>query len=309
MRAVIILLVVVAIGGAAYVGIYHPDWIWPDPQKVAERKREARLATYKPANTPHEAAEYFAKAIRNRDYEAAARYVTSVSVDQSVSQSYYAEKLRSNHKAVKAFAEKIGELKTIVVENQLKTPIGWHLLLALDPFPTNFEIVQDSIQPWPTDKNAHSVQFSHEAIEAKGKNLKQIYEEVKRVYDVIGEDKNRKKMIYILERKVDRAMFLNGLMPPVNFLVPEAKLFPVPSLITQPSKIVSETDEDEEKTWKLEVAITPEFKAELDYFLPRVSGYRQAVENLIEHAKDTESLSADDFEKEMIQVFGKQIKS
>ncbi len=306
MRAVIILLVVVALGGAAYVGIYHPDWIWPDPKKVAEEKRkkerQAELAKYQPAKTPEEAAQNFMKAIQNRDYEAAAKYVTTVSTDQSIKKDYYAEKLRRNHKAVSAMAKKIDELKKVMVEKNLKAPLSWHLLLALDPFPTDFKIVEDSLQPLGQGKDVYSVLFTHTKIDRKGKNEKDLLRELKEKFEVIGDKKKRLAFAKLYSNRIDPLMFSNGLMPPIHIIK-----FPVPAFVPKPAEIVSETDEDGEKSWKLKVVVTPQFKAELEHFLLHTAAYRTIVENLIQHTENTENLSPEDFQKKMIEEFGKQV--
>ena len=69
MRGIWVVLILVVVGVAAYIGIFKRDWFL---SKVEEAKRKAK--GYTAAKTYSEALDKFQKAIDDRDYEAAAFY-------------------------------------------------------------------------------------------------------------------------------------------------------------------------------------------------------------------------------------------
>jgi hypothetical protein len=121
----IIILAVIVLGGG-YVAVFKWDeWVKP---LFGEGKRA--LAGYKAAKTPQEAMEYFAKAIKDRDYETAAQYVDG---------TYKQDLERAHTKGARDVAKEIDGFKAWVANKGHSTEFIVTSLFWLDPFPTNFQ--------------------------------------------------------------------------------------------------------------------------------------------------------------------------
>lgn len=120
-RSLIALLVIA--GGLAY--LYFFQWQWVVGLKESIRMT---LAGYHYAKTPEDAMDLFAKAIANRDYNAAALYVTDE----------YAELLRKGNHAAYTIGHDIDVLMELAKERGINTDKAFYVLRCLDPFPGDF---------------------------------------------------------------------------------------------------------------------------------------------------------------------------
>ena len=123
MKLTSLLILVALIGGAAYVLVFHRDWLF---KQIDEGKSLAH--GYTAATTPADAMQKFHKAIVARDYKNAARYCTKD----------YAEQLTRAHDAANRIAGLVDRLKTIA-KGKYETEKSMLLLEKLDPFPTAFK--------------------------------------------------------------------------------------------------------------------------------------------------------------------------
>jgi hypothetical protein len=111
-------ILVALLGGAAYVFVGQPAWLWNT------------VRGYTAAGTPGEAMDLFRTAVRARDYRAAALYCTGDYADHLV-------RLADDAAAVSASIER---LRNIMEEKGLVTPNAKSLLYYLDPFPPQFKV-------------------------------------------------------------------------------------------------------------------------------------------------------------------------
>lgn len=125
MRLTSLIVLLAIVGGAGYVLIFKRDWLF------SKAKEGIQLAQgYTPAKSPREAMEQFMKAVKARDYDAAARYCTGD----------YEEKLRKAHKGASTLGSLIDDINSQIDDKGFRTEKTTFLLYFLDPFPTNFAI-------------------------------------------------------------------------------------------------------------------------------------------------------------------------
>jgi hypothetical protein len=122
LRSVIALLIILGlIGGGVYVIVVKPEWVMP---YVKQAQREAM--GYKPAKTPQEALDRFASAVKDRDYETAATYLSGD----------YAEQMSKGAKAARSLALAIDNLSSFMVDEKKMSSAKVKLALhQLEPFP------------------------------------------------------------------------------------------------------------------------------------------------------------------------------
>jgi len=129
MRLVSVLILVAIVGGIAYFLIFRKD----DVRKLGKEVQTAvqtHLEGYGPAKTPREAMDQFLKAIKERNYKAAAVYSTSD----------YADKLTRAHTACRSLGQAIDTLNNYIDDKGFKNDKCTQLLLILDPFPPYLKI-------------------------------------------------------------------------------------------------------------------------------------------------------------------------
>lgn len=120
MRLTSLLILLALIAGGVYV-VFFTDWL--------KKGREA-VEGYYDAKTPQEAMDYFRKAIQNRKYETAAKYVTKD----------YAEQLKRAHTAASEMGSVIDSIWGYMDKSGFKPEKAVTVLAALDPFPTWFKV-------------------------------------------------------------------------------------------------------------------------------------------------------------------------
>lgn len=125
MRLTSLLILVAIVGGVGYVALFQRDWV-----AGLFTKGQQTLAGYKDAKTPTEAVEFFLKAVKKRDYEAAALYCSGE----------YAAQLKKTSEAASAMGGRIDEVLTFIDEKGFMTDKTRALLRSLDPFPTTLKI-------------------------------------------------------------------------------------------------------------------------------------------------------------------------
>jgi hypothetical protein len=129
MRVTSLLILVALIGGAAYIWFFQHDWL------MGLLRRGQNIAEgYKPARSPSEAMEQFRKAVKDRNYQAAALYCTGD----------YAKELERNHKAARSIGQDIDKLLKLMESKNLDSTNSKALLYYLDPFPPNWKV---SVEP------------------------------------------------------------------------------------------------------------------------------------------------------------------
>ncbi len=128
MRLVSVLILVAIVGGIAFVFVYRPDWI-SKAKKEGEKALQAAQG-YTAAKTPREAMEQFLKAVKDRDYKAAAIYATSE----------YSDQLIKAHAAARELGVAIDTLNTFLDSKGFKNDKTTQLLFMLDPFPPYLKI-------------------------------------------------------------------------------------------------------------------------------------------------------------------------
>lgn len=125
----LLLLILVAGGLVAVFGLNvggSRDWIF---KKAGEGVAAAK--GYGAADTPAKAMEYFTKAIKEREYKIAAKYV----------KGNYKDYLEKAHEAASPLGVTIDWLTTFGKNKQVESPKSVFLLVGIDPFPPYFETV------------------------------------------------------------------------------------------------------------------------------------------------------------------------
>jgi hypothetical protein len=130
MRGIYVLILVAIVGFVGFVFIFKPDWV-RKAKKEVEAGIQVHLEGYGPAKTPREAMDQFLKAIKERNYKAAATYSTHD----------YADKLTRAHTACRSLGQAIDTLNNYIDEKGFKNDKCTELLLTLDPFPPYLKIV------------------------------------------------------------------------------------------------------------------------------------------------------------------------
>jgi hypothetical protein len=129
MRLVSVLILVAIVGGIAYFLIYRKEDV-SKLKKEVQTAFQTHVQGYAPAKTPREAMEQFLKAIKERDYTAAAVYSTNE----------YADKLRRANTACNALGRAIDNANQIIDDKGFKTDKVTQLLVLVDPFPPYVKI-------------------------------------------------------------------------------------------------------------------------------------------------------------------------
>jgi len=121
------------VGGVAFVFIYPPtrNWIFKNTQEGIHQ-----VEGFPEAKTPKEAMELFEKAIKERNYKAAARYCNED----------YAKLLERGHDGARAVGTKLDEIYNLLQRDQRRSPRATGLLMGVDPFPKNFDVDTQSIK-------------------------------------------------------------------------------------------------------------------------------------------------------------------
>jgi hypothetical protein len=125
MRLTSVIVLLAIVGGAGYVLVFKRDWLF---SKVKEGTQA--LEGYTPAKSPREAMELFMKAIKKRNYDAAAKYCSGD----------YEEKLRKAHAGASEVGGLIDDINGQIDNQGFRTDKTTFLLYHLDPFPNNFKI-------------------------------------------------------------------------------------------------------------------------------------------------------------------------
>jgi hypothetical protein len=127
MRLISLLILVAIVGGGAFVFFFKPEWIGM-AQKKAKEAFQTHVEGYGPAKSPREAMDQFLKAVKARNYNAAAVYATKD----------YAEELTKAHDGARALGEAIDKVSSYLEEKQLGSEKATQLLVMLDPFPAAY---------------------------------------------------------------------------------------------------------------------------------------------------------------------------
>jgi hypothetical protein len=125
MRLVSLIVLLALLGGAGYVWFFKREWLF---ERVQEGKN--LVEGYTPAKTPSDAAEKFRKAIKDRNYQAAALYCSGE----------YGEQLTRCHDAAREIGQSLDKLRNIMEEKGLNTDNGKMMLYHLDPFPPGLKL-------------------------------------------------------------------------------------------------------------------------------------------------------------------------
>lgn len=255
-RSLVILLVIA--GAAAYLYFFQWDFVTGLFEDV-----RLNMAGYTAAKSPEDAMDRFAKAIKERDYNAAARYCTKD----------YAALLVKGKKAAYEIGWRIDRLKNLMEEKGLNTDRGLIILYGLDPFPALFDRSSDT-------------------------KIK----EVKKGEDkMIGAFKSTPVSVSADVSKVqglDVKMFRNALMPYNTASRPEF----VNSGVFYSVLLVPDGDGDS-RTWKLDIPTEDITKDEIDHMVKHYKSYTNALDNLLDYIRRGRYDSGKAFEDEMIRVF------
>jgi hypothetical protein len=136
LRSVILLLIILGLlGSAVYVGVYKSEWWTPYFEST-----RLKLLGYNPAKSPDEAMDKFRKAIKERDYKAAAVYCSGD----------YAEQLRRAAPAAAALGKAIDKLEGQMEVEGVKSDKCRVVLGLLEPFPR--EIKMSNLEKKGDDK-------------------------------------------------------------------------------------------------------------------------------------------------------------
>jgi hypothetical protein len=127
MRLISLLILVAIVGGGAFVFFFKPEWIGMAKKKVGEAI-QTHIEGYGPAKSQREAMDQFLKAVKARNYKAAAVYSTKE----------YAEELTKAHDGARALGNAIDSVSSYLEEKQLGSDKATQLLVMLDPFPAAY---------------------------------------------------------------------------------------------------------------------------------------------------------------------------
>src|SRR5947209_15356607 len=120
MRLTSLIILLALVGGGIYV-VFYTDWL---------KKGQEAVQGYHDAKTPQEAMDLFRKAIQNRKYDTAARYVTAA----------YGEQLKRAHTAASEMGEVIDKLYKQMKNKGYNPDKAVTVLNMLDAFPTWFKV-------------------------------------------------------------------------------------------------------------------------------------------------------------------------
>jgi hypothetical protein len=126
LRSMIVLLIIlVLIGSAVYIGFRKREWWMPYFTKARQMAEG-----YTPAKTPDEARDKFRTAVKDRDYESAAVYCTAD----------YADQLRRGAEAATALGKAIDNLEGQMEVEGVKSDKVRIVLRYLEPFPKEIKL-------------------------------------------------------------------------------------------------------------------------------------------------------------------------
>lgn len=255
-RSLVILLAIA--GAAAYLYFFQWDFVTGLFEDV-----RLNMAGYTAAKTPEDAMDRFAKAIKERDYNAAARYCTKD----------YAALLVKGKKAAYEIGWRIDRLKNLMEEKGLNTDRGLIILYGLDPFPALFERSSDT----------------------------KIKEAKKGEDKMIGAFKSTPVSVSADVSKVqglDVKIFRNALMPYNTAARPEF----VNSGVFYNVLIVPEGEGDA-RTWKLDIPNDEITRNEIDHMVKHYRSYANALDYLLDDIRRGRYASGKDFEQQLIDKF------
>lgn len=159
MRVVTLIILLAIGGGIAFCFIHTPtrEWIFNQFEEAAHRADGFPLA-----KTPKEAVDLYVRAINERKYKSAARYVTKD----------YAELLRKADSAGQAVGKQLQRIYNLMEDKGYRTAKVHVVLIEMDPFPADFKIKPDSIKETKTKELAEVVfEQDPKAIPKKGAEL------------------------------------------------------------------------------------------------------------------------------------------
>ncbi len=258
MRVIIILILLAIVGAGVYIGIFHRDWFMQQAEETVQT-----IKGYTPAKTPQEAMEKFEKAIKERDYKAAAKYVSAD----------YAKLLKKGHDAGVALGQKIDKLNNLCQQKGIYTDQSKILLLQLDPFPRNFK--------WNGE------------IETKKEDDEKVFFS-KYEPDPPVDPSEMVPAHLTIAASLDKGMFQNALMPSMVKNVPAFDATVV---------LVSEgSGEDKQWKLDVPEPYVKALREEVDHFLKNYKKYERVLDDFIERMPKAGAFSDDEaFEKDLIQ--------
>ncbi len=127
MRLTSLIVLLAIVGGAAFCLIHGPtrEMIFGKAKELGQQARGFGVA-----KTPREAVDLFVRAVKERDYAAAAKYCSGD----------YADKLRKAHAGASELGGIIDGINSQIDDKGFKQDEITILLGALDPFPSNLKI-------------------------------------------------------------------------------------------------------------------------------------------------------------------------
>jgi hypothetical protein len=126
-KTVTFVAIVLLVALVAYLGLFQRNTII-----ALFKQKYAEARGYKPAQTPDEALEYFRSAIKDRDYETAAKYCGPE----------FEEQMRKAAPAAQALGKKIDDFREALNKRSLASDNTRLALALLEPFPPDFEILE-----------------------------------------------------------------------------------------------------------------------------------------------------------------------
>jgi hypothetical protein len=146
MRLISLLILVAIVGGGAFVFFFKPEWIGMAKKKIGEAI-QTHIEGYPPAKSQREAMDQFLKAVKARNYKAAAVYSTKD----------YADELIKAHDGARALGNAIDSVSSYLEEKQLGSDKATQLLVMLDPFPAAY--LEGSVKEVEKDKKLAAFLF------------------------------------------------------------------------------------------------------------------------------------------------------
>lgn len=127
-KTIVQIALIVIVAGVAYLGIFKWDWVasWFQSAKEAAQG-------YTDAKTPQECLDLFQKAIKDRDYDMAAKYCGGD----------YHHQIKKAASEAEALGEAIDDLLYVMKDNGVKSPEINFVLFWLDPYPKPISVQID----------------------------------------------------------------------------------------------------------------------------------------------------------------------
>jgi hypothetical protein len=259
-RSLIILIVFAAL--FAYIYFFHWDFVtgMTDGMRL-------NMAGYTPGKTPEDAMDKFAKAIKSREYKAAARYCTQK----------YADNLTRGNKAAYEIGWRIDNARNLIEEKGLSTQRAMFLLALLDPFPGLFERSTDKkIEPLKKGEDRQIGWFKSNPLPGDA-NLNSF-------------------------KGIDYDMFRNTLMPPNDPVRPEFSN----TAGYYCSVILVPEGEGDSKIWKLDLPLDEVTAKETTHLVEHYKRYTNALDDLIDKLRRSPYDSGKALEDDMVAIFAKR---